>query len=248
VTVWDLERIRLLRTMRWVAVLGPYLLFGITMPILTRYQDALLRHVGGGVTVIAPEPTPAQAIAAYLQNAMQIGLLVSVLVAAGSLAFDARPEWAVFLRTRARRMEELVVPKVVVHAVAIAGSFVLGLIVAWVLAGALIGRVPVGSLVFGASYGAVYLLFACALVAFTASLARSVISASGIALVVLIVLPLVGQLHRFSAWVPSALVGSSTEIATGEPASSFLRAAIVAVVLSVLLVWAAARRLERREI
>jgi ABC-2 type transport system permease protein len=248
VTVWRLERVRLLRTMRWIGILGPYLLFGISMPILTRYQDALLRHVGGGVTIVAPEPTPAQAIAAYLQNAMQIALLVSVLVAAGSLAFDARPEWAVFLRTRAHRMEDVLVPKVVVNAIAISASFTVGLVAAWVLAGALIGHVPVDALVFGALYGALYLVFVCALVAFAASLVRSVIGASGMALVVLIVLPLVGQLHRFSSWVPSALVGSPTEIAMGEAASSFLRAAVVAVALSALLVWVAARRLERREI
>jgi ABC-2 type transport system permease protein len=91
VSLWRLERIRLFRTLRWVGLLASYLVFGITMPILTRYQDVLFRNLGGDVQVILPPATPPQGIAAYLQNAMQIGLLVSVLIAAGSLAFDARP-------------------------------------------------------------------------------------------------------------------------------------------------------------
>ena len=45
---------------------------------------------------------PADGIAQFVGNASQIGLLVVVLVAASALAFDARREMAVFLRTRVR--------------------------------------------------------------------------------------------------------------------------------------------------
>jgi ABC-2 type transport system permease protein len=248
VSVWGLERARLLRTPRWAAIAGPYLLFGIAMPIVTRYQEVLLRHVGGGITVIAPRATPAQGIASYLQNAMQIGLVVSVLVAAGSLAFDARPEWAAFLRTRAVGIGALLVPKVVTSATAIASSFAVGLAAAWVGTRALIGPVPVASLLGGIAFGALYLVFVVSLVAFAASVSRSAIGSAGIAIVVLIVLPLLGGLRMFGPWVPSALVGAPTALARGEAVASFGRAAVVTAFGAVVLVWLSARILARREV
>jgi ABC-2 type transport system permease protein len=248
VNLWRLERVRLFRTMRWAGLFGPFLLFGVLMPIVTRYEEALLKRFGGGVKVIAPRPTPALAIAAYLQNAMQIGLVVSVLVAAGSLAFDVRPEWAAFLRTRVRRTGRLLVPKVVTHAAVIAAAYLVGLLAAWIGTRALIGDVPVMALVGGGALGAIYLAFVVALVAFAASISRSVLGAGGIAIVTLIVLPLLGQLERFRWWVPSALVGAPTALTTGEGIGRFIRPASVAVVLSVALVAAASRLLDRREI
>ncbi len=246
-SVWRLEVLRLFRTMRWIGLLGSFLLFGIGMPILTRYQDALLRHLGGDVQVIVPPATPPQGVAAYLQNAMQIGLLVSVLIAAGSLAFDAKPEWAAFLRTRAPSLRSLVVPKFAVNAAACATCFVVGLIAAWIGTVTLIGSVPVGAVVFGAAFGASYLAFAIAVVACTAAMTRSVIGAGGIALVVLIVLPILAQIPVLEPWLPSALVGSPTALAEGEAATGFLRAAGVSLLATVALVWLSTRLMARRE-
>jgi ABC-2 type transport system permease protein len=247
VSVWRLELLRLFRTLRWVGLLASYLVFGIAMPIVTRYQEALFRNLGGDVQVIVPPPTPAQAIAAYLQNAMQIGLLVSVLIAAGSLAFDARPEWAAFLRTRSRSPWDLVGPKYATNAGAAALSFGLGLAAAWVGAEALIGSLPPGGLAYGLVFGALYLGFAVAVVACTAGLARTVIGAGGLALVVLIVLPILGQVPAFEPWLPSTLVGAPTEIAQGAAATDYLRAAIVAAAATPALLAGSVRLLARRE-
>jgi ABC-2 type transport system permease protein len=247
VNVWRLEVLRLFRTLRWAGMLGAYLVFGIAMPFLTRYQEAIFSNMGGDVRVIFPPPTPAQAIAAYLQNAMQIGLLVTVLIAAGSLAFDAKPEWAAFLRTRSSSLSDLVVPKYAVNAGAAAVCFALGLVAAWVGAVTLIGSLPVVSLAAGLVYGALYLAFAVAVVACTAGLARTVIGAGGLALVVLIVLPILAEIPALEPWLPSTLVGSPTAIADGEPASSFVRTAIVTAAATPLLILASTRLLARRE-
>jgi ABC-2 type transport system permease protein len=248
VTVWGLERIRLLRTLRGVGLLASFLVFGIGMPILTRYQDAIFRNLGGDVQVIVPPATPPQAIAAYLQNAMQIGLLVAVLVAAGSLAFDARPEWGAFLRTRCPDLGGLVVPKVAVHAAATAVCYAAGLAAAWVGTGALIGSVRPAALLAGGAFGAVYLAFAIAVVACAAGVARSVIGAAGLALGVLVLLPVLAQVPALEPWLPSTLVGAPTAIANGDAIGDFLPAAFVAIGSGALLVWGSIRLLARREI
>ena len=246
-SVWRMELLRLFRTLRWVGLLASFLVFGITMPIVTRYQDAIFRHLGGNVQVIVPPATPAQGIASYLQNAMQIGLLVSVLIAAGSLAFDAKPEWAAFLRTRSPDLATLVIPKYAVNAVATATCFAAGLVAAWIGTVVLIGHVPVTVVVAGAAFGAIYLAFAVSVVAFAAALSRSVIGAGGLALVVLIALPILAKVGPLEPWMPSALVGSPTALAQGEAATSFLRAAGLSAVSAAVLVWASIRLMARRE-
>jgi ABC-2 type transport system permease protein len=248
VTVWRLERLRLVRTLRGVGLLASFLAFGILMPVVTRYQDALFRHLGGGVQVIVPPATPPQGIAAYLQNAMQIGLLVAVLIAAGSLAFDAKPEWAAFLRTRAPDIARVVVPKVAVLSAATAGCYVAGLAAAWIGTATLIGSMPIATLVAGGVFGALYLVFAVAVVAAAAGLVRSVIGTGGLALGVLVLLPLLAQVPALEPWMPSALVGAPTAIANGEAATGFLRASAVTIASGVTLVWVATRLLARREV
>jgi ABC-2 type transport system permease protein len=248
VTVWHLEVVRLFRTLRWVGLLGSYLVFGVAMPIVTRYQDVIFRNLGGDVQVIVPPATPPQGIAAYLQNAMQIGLLVTVLVAAGSLAFDAKPEWAAFLRTRSASLGELVVPKFAVNAAATAACYGLGLLAAWIGTSALIGSVPIASLLAGGAYGALYLVFAVAVVACAAGLARSAVGAGGVTIALLVVLPILGQLSALEPWLPSTLVGAPTAIAEGERATGFLRAGLVTLGAIPALVLGSGRLLSRREV
>lgn len=247
-SVWRMELARLFRTPRWLALLAPYLLFGITLPIVTRYQEALFRTLGGDVKIEAPPPTPPLSIAGFVGNASQVGLLVTIFVVAGSLAFDARPEWAVFLRTRAS-ITTLLVPKVVVNAAAAAVAFGAGAISAWIGTEVLIGDLPVGGILAGIGYWALYLAFAVGVVALAAGLARSVIGVAGITAVVLLLLPLAAEVvGAVRPWAPSTMVGAITEISAGASSASFLRAAAVSVVACGVCFLVARRLLERREL
>jgi hypothetical protein len=137
-----MEVARLFRTARWLGLLASYLVFGILMPVVTRYQEALFKNVGGGIEITAPRPTPPLAIASFVGNVSQIGLVVTIFIAAGSLAFDAHPEWAAFLRTRAS-VGRILVPKFTVNAAAaIAVSWWAA--AAWVGTTLLIAGLPVG--------------------------------------------------------------------------------------------------------
>jgi ABC-2 type transport system permease protein len=248
-TIWRLEVLRLFRTFRWVGLAASYVVFGILGPVITRYQEALFRNVGNGITIIVPPPSAPQAIASYVGNAAQVGLIVTIFIAAGSLAFDARPEWAAFLRTRASSIGGILLPKFVVNAAAAAMSFAVGAVAAWLLTSVLIEDVPVGAMLAGIALWAVYLAFAVSVVALAAGLARSVIGAAGITAVVLLVMPLGAEvLGVAKPWMPSTLVGSLTTMVAGGSATEYLRAAGVAVLTTATCLLAAQRLLGRREL
>jgi ABC-2 type transport system permease protein len=249
VSVWRLEALRLFRTLRWAGLAASYVAFGILGPIITRYQESLFRNLGGGLKIEAPPPTPALAMASFIGNASQIGLIVTVFIAAGSLAFDAKPEWSAFLRTRTRSLSDVVVPKWAVNAAAAAACFAVAAVVAWVETALLIGRVDAVAMLAGIAYWALYLVFAVSVVALAAGLSRSVVGAAGITVVVLLVLPLGAQLVRaVEPWMPSTLVGALVSMVDGDSPTAFLRAAASAGVLSAGALWGSARLLARREL
>ena len=131
--LWRLEVLRLSRTRRWIALVGVYVLFGLLGPLSARYIKEILERVGtsDGTVITVPDPVPADGLVQFVSNASQIGTLVVVIIAAGSLAFDAIPEMGVFLRTRVHPAWRILVPRLVVSFVAAAGAFLLGVGVAW---------------------------------------------------------------------------------------------------------------------
>lgn len=248
-TIWRLESLRLFRTLRWAGLLASYLVFGIVGPVLTRYQEEIFRNVGGGITMEFPSPTPGLAVAAYIGNVSQIALIVTVFIAAGSLAFDAKPEWAAFLRTRAGSLGDVVVPKATVMTAASSACFAIGAIATWIATSVLIDRVPTVAMLAGIGYWTLYLAFVISLVALAAGIGRSVVAAAALALVALLVLPIVAEVvPPLRDWSPSSLVGAMVDMVNGAPASRFLRAAAITAGLSATALWGSVRLLSRREV
>ena len=246
--LWKLEWLRLWRTKRWMALAGLYLFFGLLGPLSARYLAEIVERFGGGVQVVFPGPVPADGMTQYVSNVSQIGLLVAVMVAAGALAFDARPGMGVFLRTRVERVANIMAPRYVVSATAVAGSFVVGALAAWYETVVLIGALPVGGTLAGIGYGVLYLAFAIAVVAAAGSRAKSVLGAVMLTIVLLLVMPIVGLVEEIGQWLPSHLVGALGTIPAGTDAAEYLRSAAVTAALSPLALWLAVRWARAREL
>jgi ABC-2 type transport system permease protein len=246
-TLWRLELVRLLRSKRWVALLGVFGFFGLLGPVLARYMAEILGSVGGGVEIIFPDPVPADGITQYLGNTQQIGLLVVLVVAAGALAFDGRAELAAFLRTRAT-IPQLLVPRFTVSTLAACGAFTVGMLLAWYQTRVLLGSLPVPEMLAGIAYWWVYLAFAVAVVAFAAGLLRGTLGVVALSAGILLVLPVLGIVEVLAPWMPSALVGAPDALLRGEPLGEHLRAAAAAVVATVVLLAGAVALLRRREL
>ncbi len=204
-TLWRLEWLRLVRTHRWMIILGAYLLFGIVGPLTAAYLQDIIGQFGGEMTIVAPDPTPADGIGQFIGNASQLGLLAVIIVGVGALAVDARPEIAAFLRTRAPRAWTLLLPRYVATLAVAAAALAIGTGAAWGLTSALIGGLPAGAMIVGTLYGILYLAFAVAVLAAVSGFTRSQPTTVFAALAVLLVLPLVGLVPPVKPWLPSEL-------------------------------------------
>lgn len=246
-TLWRLELLRLWRTGRIWIILGVYALFGVVGPLGARYLPEILERFGGGIEMVVPEPTALDGMGQFASNAGQLGLLAVLAVAASALAFDARPQWAAFLRTRVGSVRQLVLPRVVASAAAAAAGLALGSVVAAVMTGALIEPVPVADLLLGIALGSVYLVFAVAVVAVAASVARQTMSSVLLAAGALLVLPILQLVGPIADWVPSRLLGGTTALLGGTSPGDLVPALVVTVALVPVLLAIAERRLAHRE-
>jgi ABC-2 type transport system permease protein len=229
-SLWHLEWLRLTRTRRLVALLGVYVFFGFTGPLTARYLGEIIGSMNtDGVRVELPDPTPADGIAQFAGNVSQLGLLVVVLVAASALAFDARREMAVFLRTRITGVRAVVVPAYTVTTGAAVAALLLGSLAAWYETGVLLGPLPVARMLAGIGFGAVFIAFVVAAVALAAALVRGVLAAAGITLAVLLTMAIAGGVEGVGRWLPTTLSGALAGLVGGRATGFYLPATAVTV-------------------
>lgn len=251
-TLWRLEWLRLVRTKRWVALFGVFVFFGIIGPLTARYLAEIIGFAGGeleGATVEFPPPVPSDGMAQYTSNAMQIGTLVAVVVAAGSLAFDAISEMGVFLRTRIPSIRDILTPRIVVTTLAVISAFVVGALLAWYETWALIGAPDAVAVVWGIAFGCLFLVFVVALVTAAAGRSSSVLATVMVSIVILLVMPILGVADAIGRWLPTHLGGALGALPAGaaEP-SDYLGATVVTLVVSAALFWLGSSLARRREL
>jgi ABC-2 type transport system permease protein len=247
-SLWRLEWLRLVRSRRMLILFAVYVFFGLTGPLSARYLSQIVNRVGNGVKIELPPPTPADGLTQFTSNATQIGLLVVVLIAAAGLALDARTEMATFLRTRVPRVRAIVIPAYAMTALVSIGALLAGCLSAWYETTVLLGAPPLGRTLAGIGFMALGLAFAVAVTAVAAYLVRGVLATAGLALVFLLVLALVGNIHAIGRWLPTTLLSALSGLARGAPFSDYLPAAAVAVVGTVAGVWGAIALANRREL
>lgn len=229
--LWRLEILRLVRTHRLWILLAVFTSFGVLGPLTARFLPEIVAAVGGGVEIAVPPPSPELAMAQYLGNALQIGILAVAFVAAAALAFDSKPEMAVYLRTRAT-IRRILTPRYVVNMVAATASFIIGTAIAYVGTSLLIDAPRLGGTLMASLLIAAYLMFVVALTGLAASLVRSVPGAALISVGALIVFGIVGLIPQADPWLPSNLVGGFDSLIGGGE-FIYWRAALSTIVLSI---------------
>jgi len=244
-SLWRLEYLRLFRTHRIWILLGVFVSFGALGPLTARFLPEIVEAVGGGVEIAVPPPTPELGMAEYLGNALQIGILAIAFVAAAALAFDSRPEMAVYLRTRAT-IPQILTPRYVTNMVAAVLSFAIGTTIAYVGTTMLIEAPLLSGTLIASLLLAGYRAFVVPLTGFAASIVRSVPGAALLTVAMVIVLGLLGLIPVAAPWLPSSLVGSfDALIAGGE--FDYWGPLVVTVALSLCAVAARCSRRGPRE-
>ncbi len=245
-TLWRLELLRLWRTQRWLILLAVFASFGMLGPLTARYLPDLMESLGEDAVGALPPMTAADGITQYMGNAAQIGLLAVMFVGAAALAFDSKPEMAVFLRTRAS-VREILVPRYVVTTLASIAAFAGGMAIAYVGTGFLLAWLDVWPVLVGTALFGLYLAFAVAVSGLIASFIRRVPGVAILSVGALIVLALVGLVPNVARWLPSELVGAGDVLIRGGD-FTFWPSVFTTLLLTIVMLVVSIKRLESREL
>jgi ABC-2 type transport system permease protein len=201
------------RTRRLLVVAVVFVVLGIGSPFLARYTAELIEALGGAPFEIeVPEPMVADAVAQFLRNLGQAGILTSVLLAMGSVATEKERGTAALILSKPVSRGAYLGTKLV----AIGGTLAVGLLLAAVAgyayttflfeAPSVAGWMGMTALLF------LSLLSYAALTFLGSTLTRSVIAAAAIGVGGMLLLAIVASFPTIAPYLPAGL--------SGEPAAA----------------------------
>jgi len=245
---WRLEWLRATRSHRGLVLAAVYAFFGLVGPLTAKFMPQIVKYASAQMTIIAPAPKPEHGIANFVSQAGQTGLIVTVIVVAGALCFDARRGLAVFYRTRASGPFALIWPRFAAGAALAVAAYALGTAAAWFETAVLLGGLPVVPMLEGLLLEAGFLVFAVAVVAAASAVGRSTLSTVGIAFGVLfVVLPIAGVISGVGPWLPTKLSNAPAALLSGTAFDAYVRSAAVSAATVGLLAFAV-RQSRRRDL
>jgi ABC-2 type transport system permease protein len=246
---WRLEWLRMTRSPRGIALILVYVFFGLAGPLLAKYIEQLTQYASAGVTIVAPAPQPKDGIVNFVSQGSQTGMIVLIVIAAGVLSFDARRGLATFYRTHAPGPLALIGPRFVSTVALAIGAYLLGTAAAWFETTLVLSGLPAHQILAGAVLGAVFLVFAIAVVTAASTVGRGTLSTAGISFVVLlVVLPVAGIYRPVGAWLPTRLLTAPAALVTDATIGDYTRPVVVSVIATVVLLAVAIHRVGRRDL
>ncbi len=237
------------RTGRLIALAAVLLFFGLTSPIMAKYIPEIIKMVPGGdsISTVIPTPTMMDAVAQFVKNVDQFGVLLALILTMGIVAVEKDRGTAAMILTKPLPRPVFLMAKfaglslsfLVVILVASIGAYYYTMVLfqapdfgAWMLMSLLIW---------------VHLEVDIALVLLFSTLFRSQAAAAGLGFAAIILFSLIGIVPALARYLPDRLLSWAGSLFTpvSAPAWPALWVSLAMIVVSLVL---AVVSFERQEI
>jgi ABC-2 type transport system permease protein len=206
------------RTNKVLIVAAVLFLFGLTSPLLAKYTPEMLAAVPNlpaGLSELIPTPTVADAMAQYVKNMSQFGILLALLMSMGSVAQEKERGTAALILTRPVSRGTFLLAKFAGLLVTFAASLLLAALGCWYYTYLLFKALPWGA--FLALNGLMLVVFMVyvAMTLLCSTLVRSQAGAGGLAFGGLILLAGLGAFPRLVGFLPGQLFNWGVSLSLG---------------------------------
>jgi ABC-2 type transport system permease protein len=243
------------RSFRLPALYIVLLFLAVLDPLSAKYMGEIISRFAQGITIIMPPQSAEQALATFISDIVEIGLLIIIAITMGSVAGEKATGVTTFIVTKPASRKSYVLAKLAV----LAGGLVLGIaastLVASLYTWTLLGPVSASRAALAATSVGLYAEFIMA-ATFAASMAVSgTVAAGGLGLAVLAVAGIAGSVlsrSRIGPYLPSTLMGNASLFLTGADVSKWtsmlLKPGLTTSLLSAGLLVAGFERFKRVEL
>lgn len=237
-----------LRTYKLLIIGGIFLLFGITTPLTLKYLPQLLEFAGtSGMEIVVPPPTAVESLVEYAGTIGQIGVLLAVLMAMGSIANERRHGTAVITLSKPVSRAAFVNAKLIANSLTFLVSLVVASLVCYVYTVLLIEDANLMAFIGQNLILALFLIFCLAVAILFSSLFKSSLAAGGLALTALIAQAGLSAIPRIGDFFPGKLLNWGNVLLAGGD-TTYWAALIITVALIVLCPLLAQYFLSKRDI
>jgi ABC-2 type transport system permease protein len=248
ITAFRKEWLELVRTKRLLISMVVLVLFGLTSPLLAKMIPQIMTLVPGGEQFVGiiPEPTINDAVAQYVKNITQFGILLALLFGMGSMANEKDKGTAAMVLSKPMPRFSFLVAKLAAYA----GLFTLSIVVAgagcYYYTYILFGKLEMLPFLELNGRILVYLLVYVSLTVLFSTMTKTQYIAIGAGFGVLILFGIISAIPGWGIYTPDLLVTNAGMIGVGLVPESWigLWVSIGLIVFSTLAAWLIFRRQE----
>jgi ABC-2 type transport system permease protein len=235
-----------LKTYKLLIVVALLLFFGLSAPLVIKFLPKILEMSGEQIPLQLPTFSAADAIKSYLSTLGQIGLLISILVAMGSIAQERERRTAVMTLSKPAGFGSFITAKLATLALTFGIGLTIGAAGCYLYTVTLLGAFDAGTFIIINLLAALYLLVCLSITLIYSAFFRNQLAAGGMALVTLIILALLSNIPSFAKWVPVALMNGATNMASGSGFNAWpaLVVSSAIVVTTVIVGWQVLKKRE----
>lgn len=243
------------RTYRFLVVAVVFVVFaGLLSPVTAKLAPEILKSltVSAGqtsqtISIQLPEPTAADAVAQFLKNLTQIGVIAMILVAMGTVALERERGTAATVLSKPVSRLSFLLAKFTALTLSLVTSLALAAVACYYYTVVLFGSQDAGTFLQVSLLAALYLWVLLAVTFFCSALFKSQIAAGGLAFGVYVGLSFLSIVPQIKDYLPGALIEGAGKLSLGAPADVSLAVAVSLAVVAICLI-AAWQVFERHEL
>lgn len=242
------EMLELVRTKRMFIALVVLVMFGMTSPLLAKMVPQIMTLVPGGeqIALLIPAPTINDAIAQYIKNVTQFGILLALLFGMGSVANEKDKGTAAMVLSKPMPRLTFLAAKLAANGLLFLMAIVAAGIACYYYTYVLFGKLDLVRFVELNGLILLYILVYVALTVFFSTLTKTQYLAIGMGFGVLILFGIISAIPGWGVYTPEVLVTNAGVIGSGGEAVDWagLWVSVGLIMASVLASWLVFRRQE----
>ena len=204
-------------TRRLPVVAGLFVVVGMISPLTARYLPEILRAaLGDQLPVALPVPTAVDAVAQLQKNLAQIGALVAIALAMGSVSGELDRGTAALVLAQPVTRPAFLAAKLTAIGLVLLVATLLAAVVAWIYTAVLFAPPSIGGWLVMAVLSWLALTAWAALTFLASAATGSTMAAAGIGFVALIGVSLAAIVPALDRLLPTGLTKPAILLATGE--------------------------------
>jgi ABC-2 type transport system permease protein len=210
-------------TRKFLIAMVILVLFGMTSPLMAKMVPQIMSLVPGGevYSLMIPTPTINDAVAQYIKNTAQFGILLALVFSMGAMAVEKDKGTAAMILSKPMSRGSFLLSKFAALALTFGISVIVAGIACYYYTFYLFGKLDLLNWVALNGLLYFYILVFVAITLFFSTLTRTQYIAIGLSFGALIVLGILGGLPGIGKFFPDAMISNASLLMMGTPVTSW---------------------------